>query len=111
MKLYCININPMNPFEIIINATNECVRMYDERRLSKGPIKIIQRRNTFDGVSWQIKNDWTSQQFNNFQLSDEDSNDTTHQRISTCNPDITSAVYNFSGTEILGSYSEDIIFL
>lgn len=51
MKLYSIDINPMNPFEFIINGDDECIRMFDKRRLSNGPVKIFQPSYSPDRVS------------------------------------------------------------
>lgn len=43
MHLYGIDINPMNPFEFIINGDDEYVRMYDKRKLTKDPVKMFHR--------------------------------------------------------------------
>jgi len=39
MRLYGIDINPMNSLEFIVNGDDEYVRMYDKRNLHSGPVK------------------------------------------------------------------------
>lgn len=43
MHLYGIDINPMNPFEFIVNGDDEYVRMYDKRKLTVDPVKLFHR--------------------------------------------------------------------
>lgn len=43
MHLYGIDINPMNPFEFIINGDDEFVRMYDKRKMTSDPVKQFRR--------------------------------------------------------------------
>jgi WD repeat-containing protein 42A len=50
MKLFSIDINPMNPFEFIINGDDEYVRMFDKRKLSNGPIKMFEASYPHDRV-------------------------------------------------------------
>ncbi|XP_026822857.1 DDB1- and CUL4-associated factor 8 isoform X2 [Rhopalosiphum maidis] len=43
MHLYGIDINPMNPYEFIVNGDDEYVRMYDKRKLTVDPVKLFHR--------------------------------------------------------------------
>lgn len=43
MRLYGIDINPMKPFEFIVNGDDEYVRMYDKRNLGIDPVKLFHR--------------------------------------------------------------------
>lgn len=51
MHLYGVDINPMNPFEFIVNGDDEFVRMYDKRKLSSGPVKHFRRKFSSTRVS------------------------------------------------------------
>ncbi|XP_022164257.1 DDB1- and CUL4-associated factor 8-like isoform X2 [Myzus persicae] len=136
MHLYGIDINPMKPYEFIVNGNDEYVRMYDKRQLIVDPVKMFHR---------ELKNTKTEKADNNAVNSTDDSaiNDTDDSDVddiddgavniadsfsaSPNNVDsdydedcdslvphlkqITSAVYSYCGTEILASYSEDDIYL
>jgi len=41
MRLYGIDINPLKPYEFIVNGNDEYVRMYDKRQLTVDPIKVF----------------------------------------------------------------------
>jgi len=43
MHLYGIDINPLKPYEFIVNGNDEYVRMYDKRQLIVDPIKVFHR--------------------------------------------------------------------
>lgn len=43
MHLYGIDINPMKPYEFIVNGNDEYVRMYDKRQITLDPIKVFHR--------------------------------------------------------------------
>ncbi|XP_029343114.1 DDB1- and CUL4-associated factor 8 isoform X3 [Acyrthosiphon pisum] len=43
MHLYGIDINPMKPYEFIVNGNDEYVRMYDKRKLIVDPMKVFHR--------------------------------------------------------------------
>jgi len=43
MRLYGIDINPLKPYEFIVNGNDEYVRMYDKRHLIVDPIKVFHR--------------------------------------------------------------------
>jgi len=43
MHLYGIDINPMKPYEFIVNGDDEYVRMYDKRQLTADPVKLFHR--------------------------------------------------------------------
>lgn len=116
MRLYGIDINPMNPLEFIINGDDEYVRMYDKRRLTTEPVKRFRRVHPSITVSYIIKHfTFTSQMPNNCkQTDDEEDDNITDSRARSPNLNslnITCAVYNYCGTEILASYSEDDIYL
>ncbi|XP_060860364.1 LOW QUALITY PROTEIN: DDB1- and CUL4-associated factor 8-like [Metopolophium dirhodum] len=41
MRLYGIDINPLKPYEFIVNGNDEYIRMYDKRQLTVDPIKVF----------------------------------------------------------------------
>ncbi|XP_060867292.1 DDB1- and CUL4-associated factor 8-like protein 2 isoform X1 [Metopolophium dirhodum] len=43
MHLYGIDINPLKPYEFIVNGNDEYIRMYDKRQLIEDPIKVFHR--------------------------------------------------------------------
>ncbi|XP_029348698.1 DDB1- and CUL4-associated factor 8-like [Acyrthosiphon pisum] len=131
VRLYGIDINPLKPYEFIVNGNDEYVRMYDKRQLTMEPIKVFYRelKNTKT-----IKTDNIATSIN--RTDDSDTNDTDNNDLdgtehsdvyvtdnyeieeylsSVSNPhysrQITSAVYSYCGTEILASYSGDDIYL
>jgi len=95
MHFYGIDINPMNSLEFILNGDDEYVRLYDKRNMRSGPVKKFCNSRS---ISRQV---------------DDESDDSNSSSISLSLQEvhITSAVYNYCGTEILASYSEEDIYL
>uniref|UniRef100_A0A2H8TPX2 DDB1-and CUL4-associated factor 8 n=1 Tax=Melanaphis sacchari TaxID=742174 RepID=A0A2H8TPX2_9HEMI len=140
MHLYCIDINPMKPYEFIVNGDDEYVRMYDKRKISVDPVKQFRREiknNKTEKKRYSIINETEDSAINGTDNSDDSSdNGAVHVAdigaSASINVDsdydeddissfassslqylsyITSAVYSYCGTEILASYSEDDIYL
>ncbi|XP_050525885.1 DDB1- and CUL4-associated factor 8-like [Daktulosphaira vitifoliae] len=84
VRLYDINTNPMNPFEFIVIGDDKYVRLYDKRKTTHDPVKKFHRILP---------------------------SSRSYSRPRPRESHITSAVFNYCGTEILASYSEDDIYL
>ncbi|CAF1290185.1 unnamed protein product [Adineta steineri] len=83
-----MDVNPMNPNEIVCACADSSVRLYDHRKLStQVPLTISSSINGL--ISY-------------FSLSDRKKQDQSR---------ITSVVFNSHGTEILASYSSESIYL
>jgi len=48
--VFGLDINPLKPFEFIVNADDEYVRMYDKRRLTSGTLKTFRRKRLVSNV-------------------------------------------------------------
>lgn len=59
MRLIGIDINPMKPYEFIVNGEDKYIRMYDVRNTSQMPVKIFSRSPTIRIVSQFILNMYT----------------------------------------------------
>lgn len=116
LPLSGIDINPMNKCEFLIYGQDECIRIYDKRNMSRGPIRVLKYPTKSVSINSSyihaIKLRMTN---SNYLQNPEDdeyfklSSVTRYQKEPKY--EITSAVYNYCGTEILVSYVDNDIYL
>ncbi|XP_056011006.1 DDB1- and CUL4-associated factor 8-like isoform X2 [Ostrea edulis] len=81
VPLYSIHSNPVNSFEFCVGGRDRYIRIYDKRKISDSEDGIVKK-------------------FCPHHLIDSKSK-----------ADITCAVYNYNGREVMGSYNDDDIYL
>lgn len=81
VPLYSIHSNPVNSFEFCVGGRDRYIRIYDKRKISESEDGIVKK-------------------FCPHHLVDSKSK-----------ADITCAVYNYNGTEVMGSYNDEDIYL
>lgn len=81
VPLYSIHSNPVNSFEFCVGGRDRYIRIYDKRKISDSEDGIVKK-------------------FCPHHLVDSKSK-----------ADITCAVYNYNGTEVMGSYNDEDIYL
>ncbi|KAK3581000.1 hypothetical protein CHS0354_013894 [Potamilus streckersoni] len=82
VALYSIHSNPCNPFEFCVGGRDHFIRLYDKRKIAK---------NVDDGI---LKKFCPS-----------------HLVNSDLKANVTCACYNYNGTEVLGTYNDEDIYL
>lgn len=115
MAIYGIDINPMKPWEFIINGDDEYVRIFDKRHIPSGPAKVFRRPIPVVSIN-KFKKHVIKLLITHHLIHFQSTDDDDHRNLRSISPSvgeshITSAVYSYCGTEILASYSEDDIYL
>ncbi|XP_076438642.1 DDB1- and CUL4-associated factor 8-like isoform X2 [Babylonia areolata] len=82
VALYSIHSNPVNPFEFCTGGRDHYIRVYDKRKIN-------------ENVNGGIVRKYCPQ----------------HLESSSAKANVTCACYNYNGTEILGSYNDEDIYL
>jgi WD repeat-containing protein 42A len=99
ISLYSIHHNPFSPHEFCVSGRDQYIRIYDTRRLSRDSVNLSQEEGTSSGTS-STNADSPMKKFCPHHLT-ESQNKTN----------VTAAVYNYNGQEILGSYNDENIYL